>query len=70
MTEMRELTIGELDIVTGGTIPDGYTYCSVGTTAGGGSGLYAAGTECSTSSSFIHALAVAARNAVNGHGAA
>jgi bacteriocin-like protein len=44
-TSIRELTIDELDTVSGGI--EGYKECVMGTTAGGPPGLYGNDADCS-----------------------
>jgi hypothetical protein len=41
-TEIRELNVAELDLVSGG-----YKYCSLGSKAGGGEGVYPDYVPCS-----------------------
>ena len=47
--EIRELTGADLDLVSGGSWRDNYKYCSIGTTAGGGAGLYPKNADCAVS---------------------
>ena len=51
-TELRELDVAELDVVSGGQWSTGYQYCGSGTTAGGNSGLYPKSATCNPSPSY------------------
>jgi hypothetical protein len=48
-TEIRELNVAELDLVSGGSDPN-YKECVLGTKAGGGPGVYPNHVECKETS--------------------
>jgi hypothetical protein len=55
MADIRELTITELEAVSGGMDPN-FKLCPMGSTAGGGPGVYPLYTTCATQT-FVGAVA-------------
>jgi hypothetical protein len=53
MNIIRELTGAELDFVSGGADVKGYKFCSLGSSAGGGAGLYPKNVDCAVSQTDV-----------------